>query len=124
MFARWYLILFIIFLILILIVSVYNIYENVRIKRKCPKECYESQDILIWLNAIVIGLILILLIGYIFSGERSQSVPQMYPANRSFAVPTQMMPNRPSTITAYVTQDGCMNPYQTMRNGIDIIPKL
>lgn len=69
MLSRWYLILFIISLLVLLIIIGYNIYENWRVKRDCPETCQESQDILIWLNGLALFLILVLLLGYLFSDD-------------------------------------------------------
>jgi hypothetical protein len=77
MLPRWYLVVFIICLIAILIVSSYNIYENFRIKKKCPRSCQESQDILIGLNIIIIVLTFILLLGYWFIGDDPKPAPAL-----------------------------------------------
>ena len=69
MLATWYLIIFIIFLIAIIFVASFNLYENERIKKKCPTSCQENQDMLLILNAIVIFIAVVLLFGYYFSSE-------------------------------------------------------
>ena len=111
MLPRWYLVVFIICLIAILIVSSYNIYENFRIKKKCPRSCQESQDILIGLNIIIIVLTFILLMGYWFIGDDTPKPP--------VAVPTlAVAPVAVGPVAVGPTSNGLPNTMQSpMTNG-------
>ena len=146
MLATWYLIIFIIFLIAIIFVASFNLYENERIKKKCPTSCQENQDMLLILNAIVIFIAVVLLFGYYFSSEscdpktmtsmqQMQSRPTVPLAAPSLAAPSLAAPSipvlgpvaapmvRPTMQMQPQMQMSSTNPFSCL-DQIDIVSKI
>ncbi len=57
-------------MIVFLFIIGYNIYDYFKYQKDCPKVCSENQDLLFWLNIVMLVLVVVLIIGYFFGRDK------------------------------------------------------